>query len=76
MEIAKMYDNRVDKFSIGMVGLDLLGIHLRYTMYGSQNSFDIEVVVRIEEEIKSATSQEKAVALTSLRSSSLQSIHS
>ena len=61
------YDNKVDTFSIGMVGLELLGIYLRYTMYGSQNFFHTEVGVRIEEEIQSATSQEKAVAFSTLQ---------
>lgn len=63
----EMYDNRVDTFSIGMVGLEILGIYLRYTMYGSQDSFYNEVGVRIEEEIQSATSQEKAVAFRTLQ---------
>lgn len=61
------YDNRVGNFSIGMVILELLGIELRYTMYGSQNAFDNEVGMRVEEEIKSATSQERATAFRTLQ---------
>ena len=64
---AEKYDNKVDTFPIGMVVLELLGIRLRHTMYGSKNAFDTEVGALIESEIQSATSQEKAVAFRTLQ---------
>lgn len=67
LERAEKYDNIVDTFPIGMVGLELLGIGLQHTQYGSEHAFDTQVGALIESEIQSATSQEKAVALRTLQ---------
>lgn len=61
------YDNKVDTFSIGMVGLEILGIRLEDTMYCSQNAFETRVGTQIEGSIQSATSQEKVLALSTHR---------
>ena len=61
------YDNKVDTFPIGMVALEILGIPLRQTMYGSENAFDTGVRALIESEIQFTTSQEKAVAFRTLQ---------
>ena len=67
LQRAEKYDNKVDTFPIGMVVLELLGIRLRYTMYGSQNALDTEVGTLIGSEIQSATSQQKTVAFRTLQ---------
>ena len=61
------YDNKVDTFSIGMVALQLLGITLQDTIYGSWYAFDTEVGTLIESDIQSTTSEERVVAFRTLQ---------
>ena len=59
-------DNKVDIFSIGMMGLKTFGVLLEHTMYGSQH-FDTRVRMYFESGIQSASAQEKAMALRALQ---------